>query len=49
MPFMRSLASADFSVPFTELDIPDAFRRSVIAHDGRLTENFKYLNEHLLS
>jgi len=46
--FMPALARADFSVTFEELDIPNQFKRAVIAHNGGLTANFRYLNEYLL-
>lgn len=48
MGFIPALARADFSVPFAELAIPKPFKKAVIAHDGILTANFRYLNEHLL-
>lgn len=48
LPFVPDLARADFSKPFEELEIPESFRRAVIAHQGRLTENFRYFNEYLL-
>jgi alpha-aminoadipic semialdehyde synthase len=48
LPFVPALARTDFSQPFEELDIPEPFRRAIIAHHGRLTENFRYFNEYLL-
>ncbi|MGD8413930.1 MAG: hypothetical protein PVF33_06845, partial [Candidatus Latescibacterota bacterium] len=48
MTFIPALARADFTVPFEQLDVPREFKRAVIAHDGKLTGNFRYLNEYLL-
>ncbi|MEM6792440.1 MAG: bifunctional lysine ketoglutarate reductase /saccharopine dehydrogenase family protein [Acidobacteriota bacterium] len=41
------LAEADFTRPFEELRLPDAVRRAVITHRGRLTPDFAYLQEAL--
>jgi alpha-aminoadipic semialdehyde synthase len=48
MPFIPELARTDFTQPFEWLELPEPFRKAVIAHQGRLTENFRYLNEYLL-
>ena len=48
MPFIPALARTDFSVPIEQLDAPEPFRKAVIVHGGRLTDNFRYLNEYLL-
>jgi alpha-aminoadipic semialdehyde synthase len=48
VPFVPALARADFSLPHAELDIPVPFKRAVIAHRGKLTEHFRYLNNYLL-
>jgi alpha-aminoadipic semialdehyde synthase len=48
MPFIPELARANFAEPFEGLKIPEPFRKAIIAHQGRLTENFRYLNEYLL-
>ncbi len=47
-PFVADLARANFGKPVEELDIPASFRKAVIAHRGKLTEHFRYLNEYLL-
>jgi alpha-aminoadipic semialdehyde synthase len=46
--YIPTLARADFAVPFEELVIHEQLKKAVIAHDGKLTENFRYLNEYLL-
>jgi alpha-aminoadipic semialdehyde synthase len=49
LPFVSDLAAADFQRPPEALDLPVPFRKAVIAHRGRLTEHFRYLNDYLLS
>lgn len=48
LPFIRALAGADFSRPLDDLEIPSPFKNAVIAHQGALTKNFRYLNEYVL-
>ena len=47
MPAVPLLAKADFSRSYEKLDIPESFRRAVIAHQGKLTPDFQYLREFL--
>lgn len=47
LPFIKSVASADYAVAFEELDLPPAIKRAVIAHRGRLTPDYEYLQEYL--
>jgi alanine dehydrogenase len=47
-PFVPDLARASFDKPVDELEIPASFKKAVIAHRGKLTEHFRYLNEYLL-
>ena len=46
-PFIKSLAEADFSALFGELDLPDVLKRAVIVHRGSLTKDFEYLIDHM--
>lgn len=48
LPFVPDLSRTDFSQPVENLDIPEPFRKAIIAHRGLLTENFRYFNEYLL-
>ncbi len=48
LPYIPALARTDFTVPIEQLDVPDPFRKAIIVHAGRLTDNFRYLNEYLL-
>lgn len=46
-PFVEALAAADFSVPFNALQIPAEFKRALIAHQGKLTPEYSYLEQYL--
>ena len=45
--FLPALASADFSVPFEDLVLPDALKRATIVHRGQLTPDYRYLETHV--
>ena len=47
MPYMPELARVDFSQCFENLQMPAAFKRAVITHQGKLTPDFRYLQQHL--
>ena len=49
IPFIPSLASADFERPFDQLTLPDELLRAVIVHRGELTPDYAYLSEHVKS
>lgn len=42
-----ALADADFSVDFAGLNLPSHLKKAVIAHRGRLTPDYRYLQEFL--
>ncbi len=48
-PHVKTLAKIDYSLPFEELKklLPDEFKGAVIAHQGKLTEDYQYLKEFL--
>lgn len=46
-PFLPALAFADYSQPFDGLELPAEFKRAVIAHQGELTPDYRYLEEFL--
>ncbi len=48
MPFVEKLASADYTKPYENLALPEEFCNAVIAHQGELTEQFKYLLKYLV-
>jgi len=45
--FVPAIAGADYSVDFDALDLPPELKRSVIAHNGRLAPDYRYLEKHL--
>lgn len=45
LPFVPQLAAVDFLRPFDQLELPDAFRNALIAHNGQLTPEYKYLKK----
>ena len=47
LPYLGSLASADFSLPFNQLTLGDTLKRSIIVHRGELTESYQYLTKYL--
>jgi alpha-aminoadipic semialdehyde synthase len=47
MPFLSDIATADFTAPLSELDLPDAVKRALIVYRGELTPNFEYLRAYL--
>jgi alpha-aminoadipic semialdehyde synthase len=42
-----ALAACDWSQPFADLDLPPELKNAVITHQGRLTPDYTYLEEHL--
>lgn len=47
LPFVPALAAADYQAPFEQLQIPEEFKRALIAHRGKLTPSYKYLQKYL--
>ncbi|NHI83246.1 MAG: hypothetical protein EAX81_02940 [Candidatus Thorarchaeota archaeon] len=47
LDFIPSLAKADFTVPFDELQLPEEIKDAVIVYQGKLTKNYEYLQRHL--
>jgi len=47
LPFLSELALCDFAKPFDQLMLPGEFKKAVIAHQGKLTPSFGYLNSAL--
>jgi alpha-aminoadipic semialdehyde synthase len=45
--FIPAIAKADFSVPFEQLDLPPEIKRAVIAYHGKLTPDYRYIEEFL--
>ena len=47
LPFIKILAKADYSKNFDEIEIPSEIKNAIIAHKGKLTPNYTYLNKYL--
>jgi alpha-aminoadipic semialdehyde synthase len=45
--FIKPIADCDFNEPFEDLDIPRAIKKALILHNGELTPDYKYLEEHV--
>ena len=43
LPFVPQLARTNFQVPFEQLQLPTEFQKAVIAHQGQLALDYKYL------
>ncbi len=46
-PFVPIIAQADYTKPFEELNLSPVVKNAVIAHQGQLTPNYKYLTKFL--
>jgi len=46
-PYMAALASIDPKTPFESASIPPEIRKAVVVWNGRLTPDYRYLEEHL--
>ena len=44
-PFIPAIAKADFSAPFEHLALPPEIKRAVIAHQGELTPDYRYIEQ----
>jgi alpha-aminoadipic semialdehyde synthase len=44
-PFVPEILKADYGQPFNKLELPPEIKRAVIAHQGRLTPTFEYLEK----
>jgi len=45
--FVPAIATADFSVPFEQLALPPEIKRAVIAYQGELTPDYRYIEQFL--
>jgi saccharopine dehydrogenase (NAD+, L-lysine-forming) len=46
-PFVPAIASCDFSAPFEACDLPPEIKRAVIAYQGQLTPDYRYIRKFL--
>ncbi len=47
MKYVPAVAQADYSVPFEELALPPEIKRAVIVYQGKLTPDYRYLEQYL--
>lgn len=47
LPFVPHLARADYSAGYDQLKLPSEFKGAVIAHQGSLAPDFKYLKKYI--
>lgn len=47
MNFVKPIADCDFDEHFEYLDLPKAIKKALILHQGELTPDFKYIEDHL--
>jgi alpha-aminoadipic semialdehyde synthase len=47
LDFIPALARADFTVQFSELDLPRELKDAIIVYQGKLTENYQYLTQYI--
>ncbi len=45
--FVPPIATADYTVPFEQLALPPEIKRAVIAHQGKLTPDYRYIEQYL--
>ena len=45
--FVPAIAKADYSVPFEQLDLPPEIKRAVVAYQGELTPDYRYIEQFL--
>lgn len=45
--FIPAIAKADYTQNFEKLELPSEIKRALILHKGKLTPDFKYINEYL--
>ncbi len=43
--FIPAIAKADYTAPFEQLDLPPEIKRAVIAHQGELTPDYRYIEQ----
>ena len=46
-PFVKEIAGTDFSLPFDSLKLPQAIKKALILHKGKLTAEYEYIYGYL--
>lgn len=47
MPFVKSIAQADYDASLEDIDLPHAIKKALILHKGELTPSYKYIEKYL--
>ncbi|MFW9962031.1 MAG: hypothetical protein ACFFCX_00520 [Candidatus Sifarchaeia archaeon] len=47
LDFIPALSNANFTVPFSDLELPRELKDAIIVYRGKLTEKFQYLEQYL--
>lgn len=47
LPYLPAIAQTDFGQPLETLNLPSAIRKALILHQGRLTPEYAYIEEHI--
>lgn len=46
-PFVKDIALADYSLPYEDIRLPDAIKKAMILHQGKLTPPYEYIYGYL--
>ena len=47
IPFVPAMGACDYSKPYESLNLPSEVKKAIIAHAGKLTPDFEFLNNYL--
>lgn len=46
-PYLKSIITADYSLPYEQLTLPDPIKKALILHQGELTPPYRYISQYL--
>jgi saccharopine dehydrogenase (NAD+, L-lysine forming) len=46
-PYLKSIITADYSLPYDKLELPEPIRKALILHQGELTPPYRYISQYL--
>lgn len=46
-PFINDILNCDFNIEYENLKLPSEIKKAIIVHKGKLTENYRYLENYL--
>ncbi|HPN38729.1 MAG TPA: bifunctional lysine ketoglutarate reductase /saccharopine dehydrogenase family protein [Melioribacteraceae bacterium] len=47
LPFIKEICSADYNYEFENLELSNTIKNAIITHNGKLTQQYKYLEKYL--